>query len=32
MRPEQMIKLMTAIEKGNLDISKLNSIGKIFNM
>ena len=32
MRPEQMIKLMTAIEKGNLDISKLNSIGNIFNM
>ena len=32
MRPEQMIKLMTAIEKGDVDISKLNSIGKIFNM
>ena len=32
MRPEQMIKLMTAIEKGDLDISKLNSIEKIFNM
>jgi hypothetical protein len=27
-----MIKLMTAIEKGDVDISKLNSIGKIFNM
>jgi len=32
MRPEQMIKLMTAIKKGDVDISKLNSIGKIFNM
>ena len=32
MRPEQMIKLMTAIEKGDVDISKLNSIRKIFNM
>jgi hypothetical protein len=32
MRPEQMIKLMTAIEKGDVDVTKLNSIGKIFNM
>ena len=32
MRPEQMIKLMTAIEKGDIDVTKLNSIGKIFNM
>jgi hypothetical protein len=32
MRPDQMIKLMNAIEKGDVDVSKLTSIGKIFNI
>ena len=32
MRPDQMIKLMNSIEKGDLDISKLSSIGGLFDM
>ena len=32
MEPAKMIKLMNAIEKGDVDVSKLTSIGKIFNM
>jgi len=30
MEPAKMMKLMTAIEKGDLDVSKLESIGNIF--
>ena len=30
MRPDQMIKLMRSVEKGDLDISKLQGIGEIF--
>jgi hypothetical protein len=30
MEPAKMMKLMTAIEKGDLDVSKLKSIGNIF--
>ena len=32
MRPEQIIKLMDSIEKGNIDVSKLSSIGGLFDM
>ncbi len=32
MRPDQMIKLMNSIEKGDLDVSKLSSIGGLFDM
>ena len=32
MEPAKMMKLMTAIEKGDLDVSKLESIGNIFDM
>ena len=32
MRPEQIIKLMNSIEKGDLDVSKLSSIGGLFDM
>lgn len=32
MQPAQMIKLMNSIEKGDLDISKLQSIGGLFDM
>ena len=30
MEPAKMMKLMTAIEKGDLDVSKLESLGNIF--
>jgi trehalose-6-phosphatase len=32
MEPAKMMKLMTAIEKRDLDVSKLESIGNIFEM
>ena len=32
MEPAKMMKLMNAIEKGDVDISKLKSIGSIFDM
>ena len=32
MEPAKMIKLMKAIEKGDLDVSKLESIGNIFDI
>ncbi len=32
MNPAQMIKLMNSIEKGDVDISSLKSIGTLFNM
>jgi len=32
MNPAQMIKLMNSIEKGDMDISSLKSIGNIFDM
>lgn len=32
MRPDQMIKLMNSIEKGDLDVSKLSSIGGLFDI
>ena len=32
MRPDQMIKLMNSIEKVDLDVSKLSSIGGLFDM
>jgi len=32
MRPDQMIKLMNSIENGDLDASKLSSIGGLFDM
>lgn len=32
MRPDQMIKLMNSIERGDLDASKLSSIGGLFDM
>ncbi|PHS65627.1 MAG: hypothetical protein COB12_06930 [Flavobacterium sp.] len=32
MNPAQMIKLMSSIEKGDMDISSLKSIGNIFDM
>ena len=30
MEPAKMMKLMSAIEKGDLDVSKLESLGNIF--
>jgi hypothetical protein len=32
MRPDQMIKLMNSIENGDIDASKLSSIGQLFDM
>jgi len=32
MQPGQMIKLMSSIEKGDIDASKLKSIGSLFDM
>ena len=32
MRPDQMIKLLNSIENGDLDASKLSSIGQLFDM
>lgn len=32
MEPAKMMKLMNAIEKGDIDVSKLKSIGSIFDM
>jgi len=32
MKLAKMIKLMNAIKKGDLDVSKLESIGNIFDM
>ncbi len=32
MRPDQMIKLMISIENGDIDASKLSSIGSLFDM
>ncbi|GHC52727.1 DUF4252 domain-containing protein [Ulvibacter litoralis] len=32
MRPDKMIKLMKAIDKGDIDVSKFSTIGKIFDM
>ena len=32
MRPDQMIKLMSSIEKGDIDASRLSSIGGLFDM
>jgi len=32
MRPDQMIKLMTSIDKGDVDISALKTISKLFDM
>ncbi len=32
MRPDQMIKLMNSIDKGDVDVSKLKSIGELFDM
>jgi hypothetical protein len=30
MRPDQMLKLMKSVERGDLDVSKLSGIGEIF--
>lgn len=30
MRPEQMMKLMKSVERGDLDVSKLSGLGEIF--
>ena len=32
MRPDQMIQLLNSIENGDLDASKLSSIGQLFDM
>jgi hypothetical protein len=32
MNPAQIIKLMNSIDKGDMDISSLKSIGNIFDM
>lgn len=32
MRPDQMIKLMNAIDKGDIDVSKFSSLGDFFEM
>lgn len=32
MKPDQMLKLMNSVEKGDLDISQLNGIGELFKM
>jgi hypothetical protein len=32
MRPDQMIKLMSSIDNGDIDVSKLSGIGELFEM
>jgi hypothetical protein len=32
MRPDQMIKLLNSIERGDINASELGSIGKLFDM
>ncbi|MBV1922669.1 MAG: DUF4252 domain-containing protein [Flavobacteriaceae bacterium] len=32
MRPDQMLKLMNSIDNGNIDVTKLSSIGELFKM
>lgn len=32
MRPDQMIKLMKAVDKGDIDVSKFSTIGELFKM
>lgn len=32
MRPDQMLKLMNSIDNGDIDVSKLSSIGELFKM
>lgn len=32
MRPDQMLKLMESVESGDLDVSKLDGIGELFDM